>query len=134
MTHQDTYLLTFPPGFRWFGAGVTLVGAGLWLLLYFQWRAAGGTAGLTIDSFLVVQLFLFPFGLGLLVWSSQRIVVGHGAITSNHLGRRNQLDRISARVQRRIASGVYLKDLRGKRLFVSQWLRKYGRLVEECSH
>lgn len=60
---------TFPPGFRWLGGAVTLAGAGLWVLLYFQWRSAGGVEGLTIDSFLVVQLFLFPFGLGLLVWS-----------------------------------------------------------------
>lgn len=43
------------------------------------------------------------------------------------------LDRISARVRRRIASGVYLADVHGQQLFVSQWLRGYERLVAEVS-
>ena len=133
MTRHHTYALTFPAGLRWFGGAVMLVGAALWVLLYLQWRSAGGVGGLTIDSFLVVQLFLFPFGLGLLIWSSQRVVVGHGEIVSHHLGHSEQLDRISARIQRRIASGVYVVDVHGRKLFVSQWLRGFERLLEECS-
>lgn len=125
------YVLEFPRKFRWLGCAVTALGMVLWASLYMDWRTAGGWRQMSVNQLLVVKIFALPFGVGLLVWSTQKIAVVQDLIVSHHLGFRRRLDRASARIRSTIKSGVYLKDEHGKKLFVSNWLVGFEQLMAE---
>ncbi len=126
-------MLEFPRGFRRVGLLVTAIGVAFFVSLFLEWRAAGDWRNIAIGQWLFVRVFTLPFGIGLLIWSTQKIVVVQGRIVSLHLGRRRELDRASAYSHKRIKSGVYLKDAKNRKLFLSQFLVPVERLLEEVA-
>ena len=126
-------MLEFPRGFRLAGFLVTAIGVALWASVSFEWSAAGDWRNMGIDQWLLVRVFTLPFGIGLLIWSTQKIIVVQDRIVSLHLGRRRELDRASAYLHKRIKSGVYLKDAKNRKLFLSQFLIPVERLLVEVA-
>ena len=128
----DGLVLEFPRGFRFFGWLVTAIGVAAWGWLGVQLRSSG-LSGLRISELLVLQVFSLPFGIGLLIWSSQKIALIQGRIVSRHLGRQRQLELATTRLHKTVASGIYLRDASGKKLFVSQWLVGFADLTERLA-
>ena len=130
---SDGFVLEFPRRFRLLGLVVTAIGVAFFASLFLEGRAAGDWRNIAIGQWLFVRVFILPFGVGLLIWSTQKIVVVQNRIVSLHLGRRRELDRASAYLHKRIKSGVYLKDAKNRKLFLSQFLVPVERLLLEVA-
>ena len=130
---HDGYVLEFPRRFVWFGLGFTLFGLVLFGFLVYEWLTVESWRDIAIDQWLLVRAFSLPFGLGLLVWSTQKVAVVQDRIAAHHLGRVRQLDRSSAFVHKTIKGGTYIKDAGGKKLFLSNWLVNQPKLLQEIA-
>jgi hypothetical protein len=125
---QPLLELRWPPNWKVLSALASI--GGFWVLGTWGVRAMQG-AEPVVPMKLVWFCAAGPAGLGIFISACQRVAIYSDRIENHHLLFHRTLDLPSTYVSKVVKNGFYLKDDRGKKLFIHNLMVNSGKLFDQ---